>query len=145
MARGCGAWSQSYQLCILRETSAWGPGDVKLAIAEVKYPGMCAARRMAMRNTTPRTPSLASIDPALLMMVSGGRRHGCKLVINNNNYAAPPAPTQPAPGQTPPTLPTGTPSASLPPSDPSATGGTGIMGGDQVQVSVSINGQPVKA
>lgn len=99
-----------------------------------------------MRNTTPSTPGLPSIDPALLMMVSGGRGRRCKIVINNN-YAAPPAqPAQPATGQPPSPLPTALPNTSLPPSDPSASGGVpgGMPGGDQVQVSVSINGQPVK-
>jgi hypothetical protein len=95
-----------------------------------------------MRNTTPRTPSLPSIDPALLMMVSGGRKRGCKFVINNNYAAQPP---QPPAGQPPSPLPTALPNTSLSPSDPSASGGVpgGAPGGDQVSVSVSINGQPV--
>jgi hypothetical protein len=98
-----------------------------------------------MRNTTPRTPSLPSIDPALLMMVSGGRKRGYKFVINNHFAAQPPQPTQQAAGQPPSPLPTALPNTSLTPSDPSASGGApgGAPGGDQVSVSVSINGQPV--
>lgn len=100
-----------------------------------------------MRNTTPSTPSLPSIDPVLLTMVSGGRKHCFKFVINNNYAAQPPQPTQQTTGQPPSPLPTATPNTSLPPSDPSASGGVpgGVPGGDQVFVNVSINGQPVKA
>ena len=89
-----------------------------------------------MPRTTPNTraSAFASIDSAVLMQVSGGRKFFCR--PKQQVAVTPPPPAQP------PALPTATP---LPPTqstagtDPTATGQTG----DIVMTNVTINGKPV--